>query len=245
MSGELRFAGRIAGFGTASGTRVVLGMWQSSPFGRFADAMIEDAGGHRLLLAPSERVAEFVASTYRFDEVRVVPVRFGGIAGGIGFVAGGAAAGRAAREPGARGAEGAGVDGVGVGMAGAAVLAVRIRVGEVSPLGRVLRAVPARLATSPVWLRAVDPVAAALVPGVRTAGSAGGGRHEYYGVTTLRRIAWAEAAFEGRDLGAFAPLHPPVRFGFGSAPPDPHLVDLVTVVRGGAADAPGQAPRNT
>jgi len=43
-AGRLRFAGRIAGFGTASGTRVVLGMWESSPFGRFADVIAENRG---------------------------------------------------------------------------------------------------------------------------------------------------------------------------------------------------------
>ncbi|PPF87281.1 hypothetical protein C5B96_04425, partial [Subtercola sp. Z020] len=72
-----RFEGRIAGFGTGAGARVVVGMWERSPFGRFADVMVEFGGGHRLLLAPSDAVAEYVAGTYNFDEVRVVPVRFG------------------------------------------------------------------------------------------------------------------------------------------------------------------------
>ncbi|MDO9396137.1 MAG: hypothetical protein Q7T71_06310, partial [Herbiconiux sp.] len=57
------------------------------------------------------------------------------------------------------------------------------------------------------------------------------GRREFYGVTTMRRIAWASAELDGHDLGAFAPLDPPVRFGFGSAPSEPHLVDLVTTIR--------------
>ncbi|MEU1853835.1 hypothetical protein ABZ499_32380 [Streptomyces sp. NPDC019990] len=71
----MRFDGWIAGLGTASGARVVLGHWASSPFGPFSDLMFEDAGGHRLLLAPSRETADFVAGTYVFDEVRVVPVR--------------------------------------------------------------------------------------------------------------------------------------------------------------------------
>jgi hypothetical protein len=73
-----RFRGAIAGVGSASGVRVVVGRWDESPFGPFADAMVETASGHRVLVAPSEEVAEFVASTYVFDEVRVEPVTVDG-----------------------------------------------------------------------------------------------------------------------------------------------------------------------
>ncbi|MFH8658075.1 hypothetical protein [Streptomyces afghaniensis] len=69
-----RFDGWIAGVGTSSGTRVVVGHWQRSPFGPFSDVMIERADGERLLLAPSRRTADFVGGLYGFDEVRVVPV---------------------------------------------------------------------------------------------------------------------------------------------------------------------------
>jgi hypothetical protein len=72
---RLRFDGWIAGVGTASGTRVVLGHWPRSPFGPFSDVMLEREDGHRLLLAPTRRTADFIAGTYAFDEVRVVPVR--------------------------------------------------------------------------------------------------------------------------------------------------------------------------
>ena len=64
----------IAGVGTESGTRVVVGHWPVSPMGSFSDVMVETATGHRVLLAPSEAIAEFVATTYEFDEVRVEPV---------------------------------------------------------------------------------------------------------------------------------------------------------------------------
>lgn len=74
---SLRFDGWIAGLGTASGTRLVLGHWPGSPFGLFSDVMVEGPDGHRLLLAPSRQVADFVAATYLFDEVRVVPVGVG------------------------------------------------------------------------------------------------------------------------------------------------------------------------
>lgn len=71
---RLRFAGRIAGAGSTSGTRVVVGRWSASPFGEFADAMVETASGHRVLVAPTHEVADFVATTYVFDEIRVEPV---------------------------------------------------------------------------------------------------------------------------------------------------------------------------
>lgn len=68
------FTGHIAGVGTTSGTRLVLGMWDETPLGPFADAMIETADGHRILLAPRRDVADFIASTYSFDEVVLASV---------------------------------------------------------------------------------------------------------------------------------------------------------------------------
>ncbi|MCU1479672.1 MAG: hypothetical protein JWQ19_458 [Subtercola sp.] len=228
---EERFTGRIAGFGTTGGgfgttgdglggaspagvhgPRIVIGMWAQSPYGRFADVMIEHPDARRILLAPSDRVATYVSSTYTFDEVRVVPVRFLRVAGGITVVAGDAAT----------------------------VLDVTLRVGRITPLGRVLRGVPERLATDPRWLRAVDPVAARLVPGAHTSGSAGGGRREYYGVTTIRALDAVYGTLEGRNLGALAPLDPPVTFGFGSAPATPSLVDLTTIIRSPQSHAQSQ-----
>jgi hypothetical protein len=69
----LRFDGAIAGIGTAAGTRLVLGLWPDSPFGPIVDAMVERSDGHRVLIAPTEAVAAFIAATYEFDEVRVEP----------------------------------------------------------------------------------------------------------------------------------------------------------------------------
>ena len=65
------FTGHIAGLGTSSGVRLVVGVWDTSPFGAFADVMVEDASGHRTLLAPRQSVADAVASVYSFDEVRI------------------------------------------------------------------------------------------------------------------------------------------------------------------------------
>jgi hypothetical protein len=194
-----RFTGRIAGIGTTSGTRVVIGMWQHSPLGRFSDVMVESASGHRTLLAPSQEVADYVSSTYTFDEVRVVPVAVHRVDGGLRVTAG--------------------------------VLDVRLTIGGVSGLGMLLRLVPRALATRPGWLRLIDPVARVLVRGARTAGTAGGGRREFYGVTVARHVVAASVQDGDRDLGSLAPLSPPVRFGFGSAPAAPSLVDVVSTIR--------------
>lgn len=66
-----RFRGFIAGAGSTSGVRVVVGHWPETPLGPFSDAMVETAAGHRVLLAPRDEVAEFIAATYVFDEIRI------------------------------------------------------------------------------------------------------------------------------------------------------------------------------
>jgi len=199
----LRFHGRIAGFGTGSGVRIVIGMWPRSPLGSFADVMVERPDGHRILLAPSRAVADFVGTTYTFDEVRLVPVNYRKRGREVTVTAG--------------------------------PLDVWLTVGGISPLGRLLRLVPKRLATRPWWLRLIDPVARVLVPGARTAGSAGQGRREYYGVTSARAIDGLTAHWDGDDLGGLERLHPPVTFGFGSAPAAPHIVEVTTTIVEGTA----------
>ena len=193
-----RFDGWIAGVGTASGLRAVLGRWARSPFGPFADVMVERADGHRLLLAPTAEVAEYVAATYRFDEVRVVPVVVR-------------------------------VDGPWWAVA-AGPLELRFVVAGRPALGVLLCAVPRPVATRAAWVRAADVVARRVLPGVRTVGTAGGGRRELYAALDMHRIAAAAVTWEGRDQGPLAPVTPPVRFGFGSAPATPSLVRMVTLV---------------
>jgi hypothetical protein len=70
----LKFDGAIAGMGTTSGTRLIVGMWPLSPYGSVTDVMIERPDGHRILLAPTRELADFIATLYQFDEVRVTPV---------------------------------------------------------------------------------------------------------------------------------------------------------------------------
>jgi hypothetical protein len=196
-----RFDGFIAGLGTAAGLRAVVGHWPSSPLGAFTDVMVERPDGHRMLLAPTAQVVDFVAGTYTFDEVCRVPVDTV-------------------------------VDGERWHVT-AGPLDVTLRVGRRPPLGTLLRAVPRPLATDPRWITAIDVVARRVLPGVRTRGSAGQGRREYYAALDLHRVTGAEVAWHGADQGGLAPVDPPVRFGFGSTPRTPSLVRVVTLVQDG------------
>nr|MCW2727978.1 hypothetical protein [Aeromicrobium sp.] len=192
------FAGHIAGMGTASGTRIVVGMWDTSPFGAFVDVMVEHPSGHRILLAPHQDVADFVASTYAFDEVRVEPVS---VTCGDEW------------------------------SVHTRSLQVRFTPGGrlwVSPL---LALVPGPVRRSSSWAKACNPFASRLMPGVRTYGSAGGGRTEWYAATRVRRLTCARATWEGDELGDLAPVTPPVRFGFASSPAQPTLTTLTSYVR--------------
>lgn len=102
-------------------------------------------------------------------------------------------------------------------------------VGGRRALGRALRAVPRPLARRPAWAAlAYGP--ARLMAGVRTRGSSRPGYRQWYAARDLRPITAAVASFEGSDLGALAPVVPPVRFGFGSAPASPSLVRVVSIV---------------
>lgn len=69
-----RFRGHIVGIGSTSGVRLVVGRWHTTPLGAFADVMVETEAGHRVLLAPSPEVADYITATYSFDEVRIGPV---------------------------------------------------------------------------------------------------------------------------------------------------------------------------
>ena len=191
------FDGHIAGLGTSSGLRAVVGVWQQSPFGAFSDVMLQQPSGRRLLLAPTAEVADFITATYAFDDVALVGVSARLQRGSLRVDAG--------------------------------PLAVSAIIGSRTLLGRALRAVPRPLAVHPRWLGAVSPVAG-LVSGSRTAGTAGSGRREYYGVSDLHTITSAVVSWNGTDAGALAPIRPAVTFGFSSVPPRPSLARVRTTV---------------
>ena len=107
-------------------------------------------------------------------------------------------------------------------------------VGGRTVLGGLLELMPPWLAASPRWLAMIDPAARMILKGVRTKGSAGGGRTEFYGAYGLHRIDCVFGTWRGTDLGTLAPVQPPVGFGFGSTPRQPVVTSLVTTIRGGS-----------
>jgi hypothetical protein len=160
--------------------------------------MLAQADGTRRLLAPTEVIADYVAGTYAFDVVEVVPVVVRSSGPVVSLVAG--------------------------------ELDVSYDVGGRTSLGRALRLVPERVATSPGWCRVTDPLARLVLEGVRTRGSGSDGRFETYGATDHHTIDAMRGSWRGRDLGALAPLLPEPGFGFGSTPPRPSVTTLVTTV---------------
>lgn len=198
-----RFHGHILGAGSTSGVRVVVGRWDRSTLGDFADVMVADADGRRLLLAPSDEVAEYVSATYSFDEVVRCPVTV--------------------VEPG-RGTKGWTWE------VGAGPLSLVVGLGGRTRTGTLLRAVPAPFAGSRAAAVLGDPVARLVHPGVRTAGSAGGGRREYYGARDQWAVTSLDGTWRGEPLGALAPVDPPPSFGFSSTPRPPSLTRVTTTV---------------
>jgi hypothetical protein len=194
-----RFRGEIVGVGSDSGVRIVVGRWRSSPLGAFADAMVETAAGHRILLAPRPQVADFVAATYSFDSVRIEDVHVDETLDGSWSV----------RSP---------------------SLALDVAFGGRTLLGQFLRLVPPRIAESPAWCTLTDPVARVALRGVRTRGSAGGDRQEWYGATDHHAVTGLSGSFDGTDLGELRPVLPAPRFGFSSTPAAPSITQVVTTV---------------
>jgi hypothetical protein len=200
-----------------------VGWWLESPWGEFADAMVERPDGHRVLLAPDDRVAELVSTTYTFDEVRVEPFvarpqqptgRADITAGeGLDFSA----------DPGPSGGPGSwGVR--------SPSLTLDLTVGPRTGLGRLLRLVPSAVAASPAFATLTDPVARLVLDGVRTRGTARAGRREYYGATDAHAVTAIEGALDGVPLGPLAPVDPPCRFGFSSTPRRPSVTHVVTTI---------------
>lgn len=105
-----------------------------------------------------------------------------------------------------------------------------VATGRRAALGWALRAVPGPVARSRAWCTAVDPVARAALRGVRTRGTAGNGRHEWYGATDQHRVTAVAATLDGVDLGRLADVWPPVRFGFSSTPRSPSIVAVTTTI---------------
>ncbi len=143
-------------------------------------------------------MADYIAGTYRFDEVRIEPTAL-----------------QIERER---------------WTFESSSLHVTVTVGRRTAIGLLLSFVPRPLARTRLWCALVDPVARRLRPGVRTRGSAGGGRREWYCGLDERAVRSVQASWEGADLGGIRPVEPPVRFGFGSTPRTPAWVRVTTLI---------------
>ena len=109
-------------------------------------------------------------------------------------------------------------------------LSVRIRVAGPTVLGRALSLVPDSISTAPWFCSISDPIARVVLRGVRTRGSAGNDRREYYGARHQYRVTDVSASWQGEDLGSLTPVTPPVTFGFGSTPAAPSVTSLTTTI---------------
>jgi hypothetical protein len=195
-----RYDGHILGLATTDGRRLVVGRWLRSPWPRFADVMTEDAGGVRTLLAPTRPVADEIATTYRFDEVVVTPVRV--------------RCDRVARTW----------------HVVAGPLDAVVVLGDRTPLGRVLATVPRPVARSRAFATAADPLARVALAGVRTRGSAGAGRREWYGALDQHRVVGVRATWGSAPCGDLLPTVPSVAFGFSSVPDRPTVTAVRTTI---------------
>ncbi len=198
---RLAFTGTITGVGSTAGTRVVVGHWRRSPLGAFADAMVETADGHRVLVAPSRDVADLVASTYSFDEVRVEPVECVAVPTWLTFA-----------SPSLRLA-------VGVGRRTPLGWALRA-------VPRPLAAAPAwTVVTDP----AARVLQRGVRTRGRT-GEGPDARREWYGATDHHRVRTLAGWWQEAPLGALAPVTPGTSFGFSSSPVAPSRTDVVSTV---------------
>jgi hypothetical protein len=97
-------------------------------------------------------------------------------------------------------------------------------------LGQLLSVVPRQIAGNALFAASADQVARRVLPGVRTYGTTGEGLREWYSALDEHRVTALAGRFDGTDLGDLRPVRPPVRFGFGSVPPQPSLVRLLSTV---------------
>jgi hypothetical protein len=197
-----RMEGIIAAAGFASGDRVVVGHWASTPIGPMSDVMWAAPDGIRTLFAPTDAVATFVTAVYDFDQVVVGPLVVEGDARGLDVRIGP----HVIAPVGGPGGE-------------AATRTVCLRSG---PGWRI----PPRR-RPPALTRLVEAPIARVAMGVRTYGVSPRGVREWYQATEWRPLVSASATIDDESLGPMRPIDPPCGFGFSEPPRRPSL----TVVR--------------
>ncbi len=202
-AGRLVFEGHILGASFDSGDRFVAGRWHASPFGPFADVMWCRPDGTRVLLAPSDLVAGFVAHHYAFDEIVVTDVRVERRGSGIEIMAGPIHAGLVPHAPG-----------------------LPSRILRLRP--RKLRTIPAWIAFEDAVLRPVaGPLFGPNARALRTHGVTRDGSREWYAIHDFLE-ADANGSVAGEDLGRVA-LCPPAGFGFSEFPGGAAIVRVTSI----------------
>ncbi len=121
-------------------------------------------------------------------------------------------------------------------------LSVDVATGTRTAIGWALHAIPAPVARSRWWCTLIDPIARVAMPGVRTRGTAGNGRREWYGATDQHRLTSVLAILGDDHLGGLSDVWPPVRFGFSSIPRTPSIVAVTTIVGDHRGGGPPEAP---
>lgn len=184
---------------------MVVGAWHASPLGPLADVMWVDPDGHRVLLAPTDAVADYVGGLYAFDEVRLVPVTGRVDARSVHLRAGPlqlclAAGARTWRSW---------------------VFALR---------PRRLRRSPAWIAVEDRLVAPLGPLLLGGAPGVRLAGPTPGGRHEWYSIDDHRHLASGHLVVDDEDAGVLAPLRAGLGVGLSDFPTAAALVTLTTLI---------------
>jgi hypothetical protein len=197
--------GSIAGVAFASGDTFVVGMWDSGPLGPMTDVMWSRPDGRRILLAPDDDVAAFVAGVYSFDETRVVPARAASTPGAFEVTAGDLRIEATAGRP-------------------HPLFGLRPR--------SLRRWLPWVRFEDAVLRRLVGRFVIGGGEGVRMHGTTRGGAREWYRIDGYRPIVSASAQLGGRDLGALAELRPDPRFGFSGFPRRPAVVRCSPVLEG-------------
>lgn len=201
---RMEFDGHIMGASFGSGDRFVAGRWHRSPIGPFADVMWCRPDGHRVLFAPNQTVATFIAHHYAFDEVRLESVRVE-----------------------------RGTDGEIVAETGSIRMVLRPLAPGVASGLLALRPRRLRTATTWIGLedRVLRPLVRGLfaAAAVRTTGETRAGAREWYAIHDFRE-ADAAASIDGVDLGAPAPCAPS-GFGFSEFPAGPALVRVTSILK--------------
>jgi hypothetical protein len=207
---RITLEGQIAGVGFASGDRFVVGMWERGPLGPMTDVMWARPDGTRILLAPTDEVANFVGGIYDFEEVRTVAIEACRWADGFRLSAGTLRLEVHGGTP-------------------YRIFALRPR--------RLRRSLVWVRLEDFVLRRMVGTLLLGGRRGVRVCGRTRTGIKEWYRIDGYRTVVDARGRLDGRDLG---PLHaptPPMGFGFSEFPGRPAIVACSPVLEG--ATLPG------